>query len=77
MDNFCRCQDYILIDYGDFGTREICGNTSPISGILQFNEGKFKVFFRSSEEVNGEGFQMYVICFREAERDQPGIVLPN
>ena len=69
---FYRCQDYILIDRGDFGTSEICGNESFINRELQLNGGKFRVFFRSSEQVKGEGFQMYVICFREAERDLPG-----
>ena len=68
----CRCQDYILIDRGQFGTTEICGNQSFITRELKLNEGKFKVFFRSSEEVKGEGFQMYVICFRVADRDMPG-----
>ena len=32
------------------------------------------MLFRSSEEVKGTGFQMYIICFREEERDPPGIV---
>ena len=68
-----RCQDYILIDRGDFGTTEICGNTSLITRELKLNGGRFKVFFRSSEEKNDTGFQMYVLCFREAERDMPGI----
>ena len=71
----CRCQDYILIDRGDFGTTEICGNTSFILSDLKLNGGKFKVFFRSSEEVMGEGFQMYIICFREEERDLPGLCM--
>jgi hypothetical protein len=72
-----RCQDYILIDRGDFGTSEICGNESFINRELQLNGGKFRVFFRSSEQVKGEGFQMYVICFREAERDLPGCLRPS
>ena len=50
----------------------MCGNDSIMNRESTLNEGKFTVFFRSSERVKGEGFQMYVICFREAERDMPG-----
>ena len=68
----CRCQDYIIIDRDDFGTDEFCGNKSLIE--LKLNVGKFKVFFRSSEEVTRGGFQMYIICFRQEEESLPGIV---
>ena len=67
-----RCQDYILIDRGQYGTTEICGTEPFISRELKLNEGKFKVFFRTSEQVKGEGFQMYIICFQETERDMEG-----
>jgi hypothetical protein len=70
-----RCQDYIIIDRDEFGTDEFCGSDSLIE--LKLNVGKFKVLFRSSEEVKGTGFQMYIICFREEERDPPGCLRPS
>ena len=69
----CRCQDYIIIDRGSFGSNEFCGNVSLNESRL--NVGKFKVLFRSSEEVMGAGFQMYIICFKDEERDIEGIVI--
>ena len=71
--NNCRCVDYVLIDRGDFGTTEICGNQSLLESKL--NVGKFKVIFRSSDTTSGAGFQMIVTCFQEAERDLPGSIL--
>lgn len=72
--NWCRCQDYLLIDRGDFGTTEICGNKTPNSSLLQLESHSFKVFFRTSEQNRYPGFEMYVICFKEEERDLPGII---
>ena len=70
-----RCQDYILIDRGMGGTTEICGNSSSDDSVLELQSPEFTVFFRTSEEKKFRGFQMYIICFREADRDRRGYLL--
>ena len=55
-----RCQDYLLIDNGPFGTTELCGNTTT---VLELQTGDFTVYFRTSEEGRRRGFEMYVVCF--------------
>ena len=67
-----RCSDYILIDHGVNRTIEICGNTPGNNSMLQLQSGEFKVFFRTSEENNVKGFQMYIICFQPMEADLEG-----
>ena len=74
----CRCEDYILIDRGGFGSTEICGNnTSTTHTIVRSNtlqsRNLLRIFFRTSdsESVRGRGFQMFVIC---AAPGDPGIV---
>ena len=73
----CRCEDYILIDRGDFGSTEICGNDTSTANILLSNNSNtlqssnLKVIFRTSESVRGHGFQLFVIC---APPDDPGII---
>ena len=69
---YLRCQDYILIDRGQFGTTELCGNITLESEFGSLEEGKFTIFFRSSETTRGRGFRMFVVCFKPEERDQPG-----
>ena len=74
---FFRCQDYIRIDRGSFGSTEICGNAITNASLSELQSGSFTVFFRSSEdlgedEVVYKGFQMYVLCFRSEEADSPG-----
>ena len=67
-----RCQDYLLIHRGVAGTTELCGKTTTNDSVFQLESGEFNVIFRSSEERNFTGFQMYVICFREDEADIKG-----
>ncbi|CAI8024931.1 hypothetical protein GBAR_LOCUS14443 [Geodia barretti] len=38
--------------------------------------GNFTVYFRTSEEGKFGGFEMYVICFREEDRDRRGCLTP-
>ena len=54
-----------------FGVTEECGNTTSPTGVLELEFGNFTVVFRTSEEVRGEGFQMYSLCFKPAERFLP------
>ena len=77
-DEFClhvyyRCQDYIRINRGTFGTTEICGNQTSMDSVLELQSGDFDVFFRTSEETTFPGFEMYVICFEPLERRLPGL----
>ena len=67
-----RCQDFILIDRGISGTSEICGNSIPNATVSELQSGNFTVYFRTSEKKKLGGFEMYVICFREADRDRRG-----
>ena len=71
--NILRCEDYILIDLGTLGTTELCGNDTlqQLAYTLEF--GSTNVTFRTSESVQGVGFMMLVICFRETDRDLPGM----
>ena len=69
--NILRCEDYILIDGDTLGTTELCGNDTLQQLLLE--SGSTTVTFRTSESVQGVGFMMLVICFREAERDLPGM----
>ena len=72
LQSFCRCEDYLLIDNGELGYIEICGNSAPnISGILP---GNTTIVFRTSEKGQYTGFQMIVICFNESEEDIPGML---
>ena len=64
-----RCQDYLLIVDGPFGTTELCGNTTATPLVLQ--TGTFTVYFRTSEEGRGRGFEMYVVCFDPEHREFP------
>ena len=67
---YCRCQDYVQILRGRYGISEVCGTLSSTDTVvLQLEFGNYTVVFRSSEEVRGEGFEMYSICFKPAERD--------
>ena len=69
-----RCRDYILIDRGEFGTTEICGNQTSMDSVLELQSADFKVFFRTSEETKNTGFEMYAICFEPEERDLEGLL---
>jgi hypothetical protein len=71
-----KCQDYILIDRGMSGTTEICGNSASNDSVLELESGSFTVFFRTSEEKKLGGFEMYIICFRAADRDRRGCLTP-
>lgn len=66
-----RCQDYVQIIRGSFGTTDVCGKTPTTNAVLSLEFGDFTVVFRTSEEVTGVGFQLYSICYRPAERDLP------
>ena len=70
----CRCEDYILIDRGDFGSTEICGNSTSTADISYnaLQSSNFKMIFRTSESVQGRGFQMLVMC---AASDDQGIMI--
>ena len=70
----CRCEDSIIIDRGNFGSTEICGNSTSTANISYngLQTGNFKVFFRTSESVQGRGFQMLVMC---AASDDQGIMI--
>ena len=70
----CRCEDYILIDRGDFGSTEICGNSTSANMMPLPNN--FTVNFRTSDSefVRGRGFRMLVFC---AVPDDPGIMYNN
>ena len=67
-----RCQDYILIDRGAFGTTELCGNMGGKDSLLQLESGNFSVFFRTSEQKKDTGFEMYAICFEPEEQNVSG-----
>ena len=72
LSHLChRCQDYIEIERGSFGITEECGNTTSSNAVLELEFGNFTVIFRTSEEVRGEGFEMYSLCFKPAERFLP------
>ena len=66
---FHRCQDYILIESGLSETSEFCGNTTATT--LELQTGTFTVYFRTSEEGRGRGFEMYVVCFNPEHREFP------
>ena len=67
------------IDRGKFGSVEECGNTPSDSSVRELENGKFNVVFRTSEEqnLNKEGFQMYVTCYRPEEKDMNGMSNPK
>ena len=71
-----RCQDYILIDRGTSRPTEICGNSSNDS-TSELQLGNFTVIFRTSEEKKSGGFVMYIVCFREEDRDRRSDSLPS
>ena len=54
---------------------EECGNTTSELSILELEFGNFTVVFRTSEEIRGEGFQMYAICFKPAEKFLPSMLI--
>jgi hypothetical protein len=70
-NGFFRCQDYVQIIRGSFGTTDTCGNTTNDDAVIELEFGDYVVVFRTSEEVRGRGFQMYSLCFRPTERDLP------
>lgn len=67
-----RCQDYVEIDRGSFGTSEFCGNDTANATTSQLELGTFNITFRTSEMVRGVGFSMLVVCFKPSERDLEG-----
>ena len=69
-----RCQDYVQIYGTSFGAVEECGNTTSSQRNLM--PGNFTVVFRTSEDnVMGDGFEMYVICYKPAEAELEGTTL--
>ena len=53
---------------------EECGTTPSESSLLELETGNFTVVFRSSEDdVVGDGFQMYVICYKPSEDNLSGL----
>ena len=72
---YCRCQDYVQILRGSFGSTDICGTLPSNDSVLELEFGDFIVVFRTSEEVRGKGFEMYALCFRPAERNMAGMPL--
>ena len=73
MLSICRCQDYILIDRGPFGTTELCGNSTSDDSVLELESRNFTVYFRTSEDTVARGFQMLIVCFNHEERNLEGI----
>ena len=72
LSHLCyRCQDYVEIVRGLYGVTEECGNTTTSNAVLELEFGDFTVIFRTSEEVRGEGFEMYSLCFKPAEKFLP------
>ena len=70
-----RCQDYVQIIRGEFGSTEVCGTTINSDAVLELEFGDFMVIFRSSEDTRGEGFELYTICFRPEEADLAGLLV--
>ena len=65
-----RCQDSLIIDRGDFGTTEVCGNRTlelnlSSSSILNLQPESYRIVFRTGVGGRGRGFQMYVICYKD------------
>ena len=52
---YCRCQDYVQILRGSFGSTDICGNLPSNDSVLELEFGDFIVVFRTSEEVRDKG----------------------
>ncbi|CAI8036334.1 hypothetical protein GBAR_LOCUS20360 [Geodia barretti] len=67
-----RCQDYLQIVRGEFGTTDNCGTTPSMDAVIELEFGDYTTVFRTSEEIQGEGFQMYTICFQPLERNLEG-----
>ena len=68
-----RCQDYLQIIRPPFGGVEECGTTPSSSSLLQLENGRFTVVFRTSEKIfEGGGFEMYVLCYRPLETGMDG-----
>ena len=68
-----RCQDYLQIRRPLGGDVEECGTTPSTSSLLELESGNFTVVFRTSEDdVVGDGFEMYIICYRPSETKLPG-----
>ena len=66
-----RCEDYIQISDGASGITELCGNNTLQP--LVHNNSDTNVIFRTSESIQGVGFQMLAICFRETDTNLPGM----
>ena len=70
-----RCQDYVQIIRGAFGTTDACGNQTGDDAVIELEFGDYIVVFRTSEEIRGRGFEMYSVCFKPTERDLPSMSL--
>ena len=68
-----RCQDYLQIIRGSFGTTDSCGSVPSEDAVVQLEFADYTAVFRTSEQVRGEGFEMYSICFRPVERNLEGM----
>ena len=53
------------------GYYEECGNTTSGLSMSQLAFDNLTVVFRTSEEVKGGGFEMYGLCFKQAEASLP------
>ena len=71
--SFFRCEDYILIDRGPYGTDEFCGNNIPEINPKNLARGGVKIKFRSSERIRERGFRMYILCFTDSKRSKRNI----
>ena len=60
-----RCEDYIIIDRGAFGSEEICGSMSSDSFTL-VGSNSFHVIFRTSQSWQEAGFRILAACFDPA-----------
>ena len=62
--NYCRCQDYILIERESKTGVEICGNLSSNSKhvLSSFEKSPLKITFRTSETEVFRGFFMSLFC---------------
>ena len=67
-----RCQDYVKLIFGPVGgDYEECGNTTSGVSMSQLAFSNLTVVFRTSEDVQGEGFEMYGLCFKQSEASLP------
>ena len=55
-----------------YGKIEECGSSPSQYSVVEVEDGTFTVVFRTNPEnsINYTGFQMYVTCFKPAEKNK-------